>query len=87
MLFIQHDPSATLLIGIDVDFSLLPFAGWNLALEHDVNLTVGSILHLRQLKESDDEAPEAVSTVKAATEIKNAATATHKAAQEYVPPT
>ncbi|OAQ99411.1 hypothetical protein LLEC1_04523 [Akanthomyces lecanii] len=33
---------------------------------------------------SDDEAPEAVSTTKAASEIKSAAKATQKAAQEYV---
>lgn len=35
-------------------------------------------------EDSDDEAPEAVSTVKAATEVKETAKASKKAAQEYV---
>ena len=42
----------------DVDNSLLPLAGRNLALEQNVDLAVRSALHLRKEEESHDEAEE-----------------------------
>lgn len=47
-----------LLVVIDVNVRLLPLASWDLALEHDVNLAVGSVLHLGQLKVGGDQAEQ-----------------------------
>jgi len=50
-------PASTvfLLVVFDIDFRLLPFASRDVALEHDVNLAIGSTLHLRQAKVRDDQ--------------------------------
>lgn len=45
-----HRPNLYLLVVVHIDNRLPPLASRNLALEHDVNLTVGSILHLRQVE-------------------------------------
>lgn len=47
-----------LLVVVDVDVSLLPLTSGNLAVEQDVNLAVGSVLHLRQEEERDNETEE-----------------------------
>lgn len=48
-----------LLVGRDIDMSLLPLAGRDLALEQDVDLAVGPVLHLGQVEECREEADEA----------------------------
>ena len=48
-----------LLVVIDVNDSLRPLASWDLALEHDVDLAVGTSLHLRKLVVRRDQAEEA----------------------------
>lgn len=47
-----------LLVIVDVDDRLLPLASRNLALEHDVDLAVGSALHLRQVEVGGNQANE-----------------------------
>lgn len=37
----------SLLIIVDIDLGLLPLASWDATLKHDINLAVGSALHLR----------------------------------------
>ena len=37
-----------LLVVVDIDDRLLPLAGGDVAVEHDIDLTVRSVLHLRQ---------------------------------------
>jgi hypothetical protein len=48
-----------LLVIIDINLRLLPVTSGDLALEHDVNLTVRSALHLRKEKVCSDETEEA----------------------------
>lgn len=50
--------SVHLLVIVDIDDGLLPLAGRDLALEHDVDLAERTALHLRQEEEGDDEADE-----------------------------
>ena len=47
-----------LVVILDIDDRLLPLASGHLAVEQDVDLTVGPALHLRQVEEGDDEAEE-----------------------------
>lgn len=47
---------------MNIDDRLLPLAGWHLAFEQDVNLTVGQTFHLRQIEECRDQAAEAGET-------------------------
>lgn len=47
-----------LLVGLDVDNSLLPLAGGDLALEQNIDLAVRTALHLRQEEVCDDETEE-----------------------------
>lgn len=49
---------ALLLVVIDVDHRLLPLAGRDLALEHDVNFTVRATLHLGQAPPGYNETDE-----------------------------
>jgi hypothetical protein len=51
-----------LLVSCNINFSLGPLAGRNLALEQNVNLTVGAALHLRQEKVCQHEAEETSTT-------------------------
>lgn len=51
-----------LIIVLDIDHRLLPLARRNLTLEHDVNLTVRSALHLRQEEVCRDQASQTSST-------------------------
>jgi hypothetical protein len=51
-----------LLVSCNVNFGLGPLAGRNLALEQNVNLTVGAALHLRQEKVCQHEAEETSTT-------------------------
>lgn len=51
--FLQTPPC--LLVVIDINVRLFPLASWDAALEHNVNLAVGSTLHLRQAKVSYDQ--------------------------------
>lgn len=44
-----------LLIIVDINLRLLPLASRDAALEHDVNLTVGSALHLGQEEVGDNQ--------------------------------
>lgn len=48
-----------LLVVVDIDGSFLPFASRDFALEHDVDFTVGAVLHFRKFKVCDYEAEEA----------------------------
>ena len=48
----------SLLVVLCIDDSLVPLAGIDFALEQDVNLTVGSVLHLRHVEVCQDEAEE-----------------------------
>ncbi len=45
-------------VRVDIDIHLLPLAGRDLALEHDVDLAVGAILHFRQEEVGRDQADE-----------------------------
>ena len=47
--------STHLLVIVDADLRLLELAGWNAALEHDVDLTVRSVLHLGQAEVGRDQ--------------------------------
>lgn len=47
-----------LLVVVDVDDGLLPLASRDVTLEHDVNLSVGAALHLRQEEVRNDKADE-----------------------------
>jgi hypothetical protein len=47
-----------LLVIIDINLRLLPVTSGDLALEHDVNLAVGSALHLRKEEVCSDETEE-----------------------------
>lgn len=49
---------SVLLVGLDVDKRLCPLARGHLALEQDVDLAVGSVLHLRQEEVGQQEAHE-----------------------------
>ena len=51
-----------LLVVVDVDNRLAPLASRNLALEHDIDLTVGPTLHLRDVEVRHDEAHKASGT-------------------------
>jgi hypothetical protein len=51
-----------LLVSCNINFGLGPLAGRNLALEQNVNLTVGTALHLRQEKVCQHEAEETRTT-------------------------
>lgn len=59
-----RDPSPSvfwclrLLVSVELDDSLLPLAGRNLALEEDVDLTVRTTLHLRQEEVRHNETEE-----------------------------
>lgn len=48
-----------LLVGLDIDNSLCPLAGGDLALEQDVDLAVGAVLHLGEEEEGHEETGEA----------------------------
>lgn len=48
-----------LLVVVDIDGSFLPFASRDFALKHDVDFTVGAVLHFRKFKVCDYEAEEA----------------------------
>lgn len=48
-----------LLVVVDIDRSFLPFASRDFALKHDVDFTVGAVLHFRKFKVCDYEAEEA----------------------------
>ena len=52
----------SLLIVIDFDVCSLPFASWNVTLEHNVNLTVGATLHLREAEVRYDQAEQTCTT-------------------------
>jgi hypothetical protein len=54
--------TSILLVVVDVDLGLLPLAGRDLAVEHDVNLAVRAVLHLRKLEVGHDQAAEAGGT-------------------------
>lgn len=54
-----HSNALRLLVGLDIDNSRGPLAGGDLALEQDVDLAVGSVLHLGQEEEGGEEADEA----------------------------
>lgn len=58
----SSETSSCLLVIVDIDVCLLPLASWNLALEHDVDLTVRSALHLRQLEVCNNQAEQASAT-------------------------
>ena len=47
-----------LLVGIDINLGFLPLARWYAALEHDVDLAIGSALHLRQAEVCCDQTHE-----------------------------
>ena len=47
-----------LLVGIDINLGFLPLASWYAALEHDVDLAIGSALHLRQAEVCCDQTHE-----------------------------
>lgn len=49
----------SLLVVVDIDGSFLPFASRDFALKHDVDFTVGAVLHFRKFKVCDYEAEEA----------------------------
>jgi hypothetical protein len=51
-----------LLVSCNINFGLGPLAGRNLALEQNVNLTVGAALHLRQEKVCQHKAEETSTT-------------------------
>jgi hypothetical protein len=51
-----------LLVVLDVDHSLLPLASRDVALEQDVDLAVGSVLHLRHKEVCHDETEETSSS-------------------------
>ena len=51
-------PHVYLLVVFDIDLGALPLASWDLALELDINLTIGETLHLRQVEVSCDQAKE-----------------------------
>ena len=51
-----------LLVVLNIDDSLCPLAGWDLALEQDVNFAVRAVLHLGQEEVCHDEAEETSST-------------------------
>lgn len=48
-----------LLVVVDINGSFLPFASRDFALKHDVDFTVGAVLHFRKFKVCDYEAEEA----------------------------
>ena len=50
--------TSILLVIVDVDLGLLPLAGRDLTVEHDVNLAVRAVLHLWQLEVGDNQAAE-----------------------------
>lgn len=47
-----------LLVVVDINGSFLPFASRDSALKHDVDFTVGAVLHFRKFKVCDYEAEE-----------------------------
>lgn len=51
-------PTNLLLVVVDIDRSFLPFASRDFALKHDVDFTVGAVLHFRKFKVCDYEAEE-----------------------------
>lgn len=51
-----------LLVFLHTNLRPFPLASRDAAVEHDINLTVGSTLHLRQLEICDDEAKQSGST-------------------------
>lgn len=51
-----------LLIIVDINLSLLPLAGWNLALEHNINLAVRTTSHLRKLEVRDNKTEQSSTT-------------------------
>jgi hypothetical protein len=53
--------SRCLLIVLNINDSLLPLASWNTTLEHDVNLTIRSTLHLRKAEVGNDQTTESSS--------------------------
>lgn len=55
-------PHPHLLVVLHIDLCLLPLASRDLALEHNVNLTIGSSLHLRQVEVCRDQADETSGT-------------------------
>lgn len=62
----EHNPrmkaADRLLVIVDVNDGLLPLAGRDLALEHDVNLANGASLHLRDVEVCKDETDETSGT-------------------------
>lgn len=52
-------PTNLLLVVVDIDGSFLPFASRDFALKHNVDFTVGAVLHFRKFKICDYEAEEA----------------------------
>lgn len=47
-----------LLVGLDVDSSLGPLAGGDLAVEQNIDFAVRTVLHLRQVEVCEDKADE-----------------------------
>lgn len=69
----DHDPSMAsssylhLLVVLHIDNRFLPLASRDFALEQDVNLAVGSTLHLRQVEVCRDQAKKTGGTPNVAT--------------------
>lgn len=55
----KNKNNKSLLVVVDIDRSFLPFASRDFALKHDVDFTVGAVLHFRKFKVCDYEAEEA----------------------------
>ena len=55
----RKETETGLLVVVDVDGHLLPLAGRDAAVEHDVDLAVRAALHLRQAKVRDDQTEKA----------------------------
>ena len=55
-------PRLTLLVVLYIDNCFRPLASWDMTIEQDINLAVGSIFHLRQEEVCHDQAKKAGAT-------------------------